>query len=658
MVGFRMAALFGLVLALAWPAVAQGPAPPPAPTAAPAAGPPARALTADDAGAWLDGLMPYALSRADIAGAVVVVVKDGQVLVERGYGHADVAEGPQVDPERTLFRPGSISKLFTWTAVMQLVEAGKLNLDQDVNAYLDFRIRPAFGKPITLRNLMTHTAGFEETARSLFASDPSSMLSLERYVKHAAPARIFPPGTTPAYSNYGAALAGYIVQRVSGEPFDAYIQRHIFTPLGMTHSTFEQPLPAALAPEMSQGYQRASAPPRPFELVSAAPAGALSSTGADMARFMIAHLNGGALGTARILRPETAALMHAPVWTPISPLPPMALGFYHEDLNGHRVIGHAGDTGLFHSDLHLFLDDGVGVFVSFNSLGVDGRGVESLRQALLRDFADRYFPAPTGVEPTWPNARQDARVVVGQYQSSRRSESNFLRLLGFFSQQTVTATPDGVVTVSGFRDASGALQHWREVGPFVWREVGGRGIMAARVDHGRVVGLSNSSVPPVFWLEPVAASQSSIWGVPLLLCSLAVVTYVVVAWPLTAWIRRRYGHSFALKGAAALGYRLARVACLAALIAVAAWIGLLISATSAARGLFDASLDPWLLTIEAITLVAVVFALVPLFNLVVVWRDRSRGWWAKTSSLIIVVATLSLAWFAVTLRLAQLNTHY
>jgi hypothetical protein len=336
----------------------------------------------------------------------------------------------------------------------------------------------------------------------------------------------------------------------------------------------------------------------------------------------------------------------------------MALGFYREDLNGHRVIGHAGDTGLFHSDLHLFLDDGVGVFVSFNSLGVDGRGVESLRRALLHDFADRYFPAQNKGEPTWPNARQDARVVVGQYQSSRRSESNFLRLLGFFGQQAVTATSDGLVTVSGFRNASGAVQRWREIGQFIWREVGGSEIMAARVDHGRVVGLSNSSVPPVFWLEPVPASRSSSWGVPLLLCSLAVVTFVVVAWPLSALIRRRYGHVFALKGTAALAYRLSRIACLADLFALAAWTGLIVAATSSARGLFDASLDPWLLAIEGITLAAVILAAGPLFNLVVVWRDRTRGWWAKTSSLIIVVATLSLAWFAVTLRLAQFNTHY
>ena len=141
-----------------------------------------------------------------------------------------------MDPATTLFRPGSVSKLFTWTAVMQLVEQGKLDLDRDVNAYLDFKIPPAFGKPITLRNCMTHTAGFEEVGKNLFSDDSVHILSNETFVKEWTPERIYPPGQVPAYSNYATALAGYIVQRVSGEPFEDYIDHHIFEPLGMKHA--------------------------------------------------------------------------------------------------------------------------------------------------------------------------------------------------------------------------------------------------------------------------------------------------------------------------------------------------------------------------------------------------------------------------------------
>ena len=221
----------------------------------------ARQLAADDVNAWLDGFMPYALAKGDIPGAVVVVVKDGQVLTERGFGYSNVAKKTKVDPKTTMFRPGSISKLFTWTAVMQQVEQGKIDLNADVNKYIDFKIPPYEGKPITVRNLMTHTPGFEEQVKDLITVTPSEYVRFDALLKRWVPKRIYAPGTTPAYSNYGASLAGYIVQRISGEPFDAYVEHHIFAPLGMTHSTFPQPVPANLKPLLAEGYVPARTSP-------------------------------------------------------------------------------------------------------------------------------------------------------------------------------------------------------------------------------------------------------------------------------------------------------------------------------------------------------------------------------------------------------------
>src|SRR5207249_7317713 len=206
----------------------------------------------------------------------ISVVKDGKVLFAKGYGYADVEKKTPVSPETTLFRPGSISKTFTWTALMQQVELGKVNLDHDVNEYLDFRIPATYSKPITVRNVMTHTPGLDETVEELFVSDAKAFKQLGDYLKQYLPARIYPPGTIPAYSNYGATLAGYIVQRVSGEPFNDYINEHIFKPLSMTHSTFVQPLPASLAQSMSNGYKLGSDASQPFETVSAFPAGSMS----------------------------------------------------------------------------------------------------------------------------------------------------------------------------------------------------------------------------------------------------------------------------------------------------------------------------------------------------------------------------------------------
>jgi len=273
----------------------------------------APAMTAQDLDTFYAGLMPYALHRADIPGGVLVVVKDGKILFAKGYGYADVKTKRPVDPATTIFRPGSVSKLFTWTAVMQLVQAGKIDLDADVNKYIDFTIPPFDGKPVTMRNLMTHSAGFEESVRDLLVDRQDQVLPIDVYLKRRLPTRIFPPGEVIAYSNYGATLAGYIVQRLSGEKFEDYVAKHIFTPLGMLHSSFLQPLPANLVPLMATGYLNASeGKTKPFEYVDTAPAGSSSSTGIDMAHFMLAYLNGGTYNGYQMLKLATIKEM----WTP------------------------------------------------------------------------------------------------------------------------------------------------------------------------------------------------------------------------------------------------------------------------------------------------------------------------------------------------------
>ena len=370
----------------------------------PSAAPAPVALTATDVESWLDGYLPYALKTGDIAGAVVVVVKDGEILTERGYGYSDVAARKPVDPKLTLFRPGSVSKLFTWTAVMQLVEQGKIDLDADVNQYLDFKIPARDGKPVTMRELMQHTAGFEEQAKGVITENPKAP-GFEALLKAWVPHRVFAPGTTPAYSNYGASLAGYIVQRLSGEPFDAYIEKHIFAPLEMNHSSFRQPLPPELAPLMSKGYKVASGEPQGYEIVGPAPAGSLASPGEEMGHFMIAHLQSGEYHGKRILSAATAEMMHNSPLTVLPPLNRMELGFFETNINDREVIAHLGDTEYFHTSLHLFLKENVGFYVSFNSLGKEA-AAGSLRGALFQDFANRYFPAPR------PESRVDAKAAA------------------------------------------------------------------------------------------------------------------------------------------------------------------------------------------------------------------------------------------------------
>jgi CubicO group peptidase (beta-lactamase class C family) len=652
----------GLAIGMLGGAAPVGPRIPPMPQAAAVAGPstPAagvHALTAQDLEPWLDGFFPYALQRADIAGAVVVVVKDGQVLLAKGYGYADVARKKPIDPDATLFRPGSISKLFTWTAVMQLVEQGRLDLDRDVNDYLDFRIPPRDGRPITLRNLMTHTPGFEEHGKALFVSDPKKLMTLAQWERTQLPRRIFPPGEVPAYSNYGASTAGYIVQRVSGEPFEQYVERHIFAPLGMTHATFRQPLPAGLAPDMAQSYRLGSGDPKPFEFVNGAPAGGLAASGGDLAKFMIAFMNEGQGTQGRILKPETVRLMLSPAFQEAPPLNGMSLGWFMDDRNGHRLRGHGGDLQYHHSQLDILPDDHVALFVSLDSAG-QGPSSEAIRNALYRGFMDRYFPAPVPDEPALPSARADGAKIAGLYELSRRSETTPLALQRLLQQLRVSVDDKGLVAAPMMDKLFGTPpRKWREVAPMVWREQGGKSRLAALMKDGKVVALTTDDIPQFAVLQPVPPSWRMSWRMPVLTLSLAVLLAFVLTWPVAAIARRTYGQRFALTGRAAMLYRAARGAALLDIAFVLAWLGTF-STVGSDISRANASLDPVLRADQALGVLGLLGLVFVAWNLVEVWRGKDRGWWAKVASLLLFLACLFVDWTLFDIHAFNLSLAY
>ncbi|PEQ14065.1 serine hydrolase [Novosphingobium sp. PC22D] len=651
----------GLAALLAFaPLVAQGPAPQPkvetessaAVAAAPTPGG-GHALTADDLSAWLDGLVPYALARGDIAGAVVTVVRGNEVLFERGYGYADVAKRKPVSPQSTLFRPGSVSKLFTWTAVMQLVEQGKIDLDADVNAYLDFEIPSYDGKPITMRQIMTHTAGFEESLRHLIGDDPATVMSLDDYVREGRPERVFAPGTTPAYSNYATALAGYIVQRRSGMPFDDYVEQKIFAPLGMADSSFRQPLPRTLAPMMSKGYELATKPAKPYEIVYPAPAGSLASTGADMAKFMIAHLNGG----GPLMSPRTAAMMHDYRAPGIDHLDTMALGFYEQWVNGHRAIAHGGDTDNFHSYLWLFPEEKIGIFFSMNSQGTPGSSL-AVRGALFHQFADRYLPGP---EPRGQvdeaTAREHAAMMAGNYSSSRGPVRNFLSILDLLGQTTVSVDGDGKLVIPGVPSLADQPRDWEEVEPFVWldRSTGER--LAAEVNGGKVTRFSTDMFSPFTVLMRAPWQYNAAWLLPALMLALGIVAITAIAWPWAAVARRRYGVALTLEGPARLSYRLSRGFAWLALAAMLGWIALvtaMMSDLNALGGTYD-----WALYLLQILTPIALLGLVGLAGWYgwTVWTG-GRKWGARLWSVLLVLSALLLLYVGFAYHLIDFGTRY
>jgi CubicO group peptidase (beta-lactamase class C family) len=610
----------------------------------PAAPPAGHALTADDLDAFFGGYMPLALGRGDIAGGVVVVVKDGQVLFEKGYGVSDVKTQSPVDPKTTMFRPGSVSKLFTWTAVMQLVEAGKLDLDTDINTYLDFKIPPFEGRPITLRNLMTHTPGFEETDKGLFATDPKRMTSLGAALKAWVPTRVFPPGEVPAYSNYGAALAGYIVERVSGERFEDYVANHIFAPLGMTHSTFAQPLPKAFQPDMSKGYDKASGKAQPYELIPMSPAGALAASGDDMAHFMIAHLNDGSYGNARILKPETAIKMHGVAYEHTPGIPPMAYGFYHEDQNGHVIVGHGGDTLWFHSDLHLIPDAHVGLFVSQNSQGKPGTAI---RGPLFKFFMDRYFPAPAlPQEATLKSAKADGQRAAGNYIGSRGSFTNLLTIGGLLGQADVSVNDDGTLSVDALKDFAGNPKKFREVKPFVWREVNGRGLLLAKMKDGKVTEIVTDEIPQILSFLKAPWWQSSKLNMPLFFGMLGMFALTVVFWPIKSILRWRYDEPFMLTGRSATLYRLTRLTAVCNLVLYVGVLGWLTYILNNHLELFSPSYDWVLRVFQLFGLLGVIGTIPVVLNMVEAFGDSDRPWWTKLTDTLLAAACVLSVWYA------------
>jgi CubicO group peptidase (beta-lactamase class C family) len=608
--------------------------------------PQGHALTADDLDAFFDGYMPLALARGDIAGAVVVVVKDGRVLFEKGYGVSDEKTQAAVDPKTTMFRPGSVSKLFTWTAVMQLAEAHKVDLDGDVNAYLDFKIPPYDGKPVTLRNLMTHTPGFEETDKGLFVTDPKKMVSLGDALKAWVPTRVFAPGEVPAYSNYGAALAGYIVERVSGEKFEDYVANHILNPLGMKHSTFDQPLPKALQPFMSKGYDKASSDKaQPYELIPMAPAGALAASGDDMTHFMIAHLNNGEYNGVRILEPETAIKMHGVAYEHTPGIPPMAWGFYHEDMNGHTIVGHGGDTLWFHSDLHLILDQHVGLFLSQNSQGKPGTAI---RGPLFKFFMDRYFPAPPlAHETTLKSEKADDALVAGNYIASRGSFTNIVAIGGLLGQAEASANDDGTLSVDALKDYAGNPKKFREVKPFVWREVHGRGLLLAKVKDGQVTEIVTDQIPQIISFLKAPWWQSAKINLPLFLGMLGMLALTVIFWPVKAILRWRYDASFPLTGRAATLYRLTRLTAICDLVLYGGVLGYFTYAGNNHLELFSSSYD-WVLRIfQVFGLLGAIGAIAAALNVVAAFADdEGRPWWTKITDVLIALACVLAAWYA------------
>lgn len=585
--------------------------------------------------AFIDGVMAAQMEAYHIPGTTISVVKDGKLFFAKGYGYADLESRKPVIANETLFRVGSVSKLFTWTAVMQLAEQGKLDLNADVNTYLtDFKIPDTYPEPITLAHLMTHTAGFEDYGR-IFAPSADVVKPIGEYLANNMPARVRSPGEFTAYSNHGTALAGYIVEAVSGMPFDDYIEENIYKPLDMQHSTFRQPIPPELAPNMAVGYtyENGAYKAEEFEYLNGLmPAGSMSATSKDMANFMIAHLEDGRYGGVRILQEATAQEMHRWHFTYDPRINGMCYGFYEGHLNDQKIIEHGGDTIYFHSLLVLLPEENVGLFVSFNSIDTEPENpLGGARVELLQAFLDRYYPIPESSSLQPPaDFQQRAGELTGSYGITRTVYTTYEKLMSLMMKFDVSATEDGLIFLS---------KQWVEVEPLVFHEVGGQQILVFREDsQGRITHMFVSGWQVMAFVK-LAWYEASMFHYILLSVSM-VLFLSVLAWPIGALRNRLTGK----KKTGVLRSRQARwVAGGMSALYVLFLIGMVIVLSNTTSLMYG--VPPLLPFVLVLPLLAAVLTIGALCFTMLAWKNRYWGVVGRVHYTLVTVAALGFIWF-------------
>jgi CubicO group peptidase (beta-lactamase class C family) len=596
--------------------------------------------------AFLDDLLAQELEENHVAGAAVSVVKDGKLFFAKGYGYADLEKGIPVDPEQTIFAIGSVTKLFTWTAVMQLVEQGKLDLDADINTYLDFRIPDTYPEPVTLKHLLTHTSGFENRLFGSVVSDANDLVPVREFLISFMPARLSPPGDYVNYSNYNAVLAGYIVARVSGQPYEQYIQDHILKPLGMAHSTAQWSVPPDLRPLVSVGYLYENGA---FQVLpdytgqpGGWPSGAIHASVTDMARFMIAHLQGGRysdanIPEAHILKEATTEQMHSTLYTPDPRLWGTAYGFFNWSDNGQRTLGGRGYLPPMHSELLLLPDQNLGVYVVYNSEG--GRPLANQHVGFQRAFFDHYYPA-SAVDPIQPPAdfAERAGRFVGSYRSTEGSGTTAFKIVGLMEANKISDPGDGTLL---FTTPSG---EWRfvEVEPLYFRQVDGPfGIAFREDDQGNITYLFADRTPNIAfekldWYETPGFNMALAMGSVLIFLSLIPVS--LIRW---IWSRRKTSNREpAPRGARVAGWIILGISVLNLMLLTGIALG-------QAELMQNILLDPPMIVKIALGLgvLAAVLTTGALVYTVLAWKDSYWSVAFRAYYTLVTVAAVAFVWF-------------
>lgn len=467
----------------------------------------------EDVPNFVDKQMEKDLKKYNIPGAVISIVKDDNILYSNGYGMADISKNKKVDAENSMFRIASTTKLFTWTAVMQLVEEGKIDLDTDINTYLTtFKIPDTFDKPITMRDLMTHTAGFEEGGVGYQITTDTKRLNTtiaETLEKHAL-ARVRPAGEKSAYSNYGATLAGLVVEEVSGLSYADYIQKNIFNTLDMKNASMMEPLPEKYAKNKVIGYNYENnkfVPGIPTYEGGFSPAGAGTVSANDMAKFMMAHLNNGTTHGKQLLEKKTVDTMHQTAFRFDKRLPGSALGFQEGEINGKKTLSHAGADTMFITDLYLVPEENIGIFLSYSGGQADD-ALASMKQA----FFDHFFPVTEKENPKFIKSTKDELDnFTGSYKFTRRNYSHIDKFFSFLAEMKITQE-NGQLTIGQGEEK----EYFKKIDTNLFQQVGGQQKLSFKTDKsGKATDMLLSIMPDMPLEKTSFWDQSRVWLIML-----------------------------------------------------------------------------------------------------------------------------------------------
>lgn len=378
----------------------------------------------EDLQSFMDTTFQKKMTEQHVPGAVITVVKDGQVILSKGYGYADLENKVPMTADKTLVRIASVSKLFTYTAMMQLYEQGKVDLKADVNKYLKgYTLKNEYSVPVTVEELLTHTSGIDDNRIADLSKDKKDLLPMNDFLKKHLPKVVRKPGTIINYSSYDTALAGGIIEQISREPLNKFIQDNIFEPLEMKDSTLDRDMnPKGL--EAGYNYEngkivKAKAVEGYFNNYAI---GGIISTSEDMAKFMIAQLNNGAYKDKRILKGSTAINMHSQHETFDVRLPGMAYGFNEKIINGYRAIEHLGySPDNIYSDMTLFPEENLGVFISVN------QGMNNVPDEVVEEMVKKYFSQKEAIKDkkNISTGESDLKNFIGTYRFSENPVSTF-----------------------------------------------------------------------------------------------------------------------------------------------------------------------------------------------------------------------------------------